>query len=72
MRIVIKYSYEFCNEQSDGMKGQTQTTEAIRNIFEQYRFHGFNPLWDIEKDKKRENNMAFCGIEIDSPVKHGL
>lgn len=67
-RITIIYAYEFLNEQSDTMGGQVQTTKPAREVFEQYRRFGLNPLWKIEDRPKPHNKafVVFSGIEIDA------
>lgn len=68
VRVTITYPYELLNEQSETMKGQTQTTKFARGIFEQYRTAKLNPLWKNEVRPTPENQSwtCFTGIEIDS------
>lgn len=67
-RLTISYPFDFLNEQSETMEGQTQTTKLARDNFEQYRKAGMNPQWINAVEPKPDNKAwtYFAGIEIDS------
>lgn len=58
--VMIIYPEEMMNEQSETMKGQTQTTKFIRDVFEQYRRADLEPKWKIDESTP----PRFIGIEL--------